>query len=193
MSRRSRVLLAIGGSLAALILILVVTALMIVRTDRFRSFVREKIIAAIATSTGGRAEIGDFTFDPRDLRAHIEHLVVHGKEPPGAAPFLDVRSIDLRVKLFSGWRNLIGLESLSVDHPVVNVMILANGETNIPSPKTAQTPSDESALETVVDVAIRHFTIQDGLAQLSGRKADFSGRGENLRVALNWNLVRPAL
>ncbi|HEV8414768.1 MAG TPA: translocation/assembly module TamB domain-containing protein [Bryobacteraceae bacterium] len=189
MSRRSRILLAIGGSLAALILILVVTALTIVRTDRFRTFVREKIVAAIATSTGGRAEIGDFTFDPRDLRAHIEHLVVHGEEPPGVAPFLDVRSIDLQVRLFSGWRNLIGLESLSADHPVVNVMILANGETNIPSPKTSPKPSDESALETVVDVAIRHFTIQGGLAQLSGRKTDFSGRGENLRVSLNWNLV----
>jgi translocation and assembly module TamB len=189
MSRRSRILLAIGASLAGLILILLITALMIVRTDRFRTFVRDKVIAAIDSSTGGRAELDNFTFEPRDLRAHIGHFVLRGKEPPGVAPFLDVRSIDLQVKLFSGWKNLIGLESLSVDHPVVNVMILANGETNIPSPDAAQKPGDKSALETVVDVAIRHFTIQDGLAQLAGRKTDFSGRGENLRVALNWNLL----
>ena len=189
MSRRFRVLLAIGGWLAGLILLLLITSLMIVRTDRFRTFARDEIIASIDSSTGGRAELGYFAFDPRDLRAHIEHLVVHGKEPPGVAPFLDVRSVDLQVKLFSGWKNLIGLESLSVDHPVVSVMILANGETNIPAPKTIQNPNDKSALETVVDVAIRHFTIQDGLAQLSGRKTDFSGHGENLRVALNWNLL----
>src|SRR6185369_17414630 len=128
MSKRSRILLAICGSLAGLILLLFISALMIVRTDRFRTFVRDKIIATINTSTGGRAEMGDFAFEPRDLRAHIRHFVVHGKEPPGVAPFLDARSIDLQVRLFSGWRNLIGLESLFVDHPVVSVMILANGE-----------------------------------------------------------------
>ena len=189
MSRRSRIILTICGSLTGLILILFTTALMIVRTERFRTFVRDKIVATIDSSTGGRAEIGNFTFDPRELRAHIEHFVIHGKEPPGALPFLDARSIDLQVKLFTGWRNLIGLESLLVDRPAVNVMVLEDGETNIPSPQTIENENDKSALETVVDLAIRHFTIRDGLAQLSGRKMDFSGHGENLRVALQWNVL----
>ena len=125
-----------------------ITALMIVRTDRFRTFARDKIHREYrCRPPAAGAELGHFTFDPRDLRAHIEHLVVHSKEPPGVAPFLDVRSVDLQVKLFSGWKNLIGLESLSVDHPIVSVMILANGETNIPAPKTIQNPNDKSALE----------------------------------------------
>jgi translocation and assembly module TamB len=189
MSRRSRILFVIGGSVVGLILILVIAALVTVRTGRFRNFVRDKIIAAIDSSSGGRAEIGNLTFDPESLRVHLDHFVVHGKEPPGVTPFLNVRSIDLQVKLFTGWKNLIGLESLSVDRPVVNVMVLANGETNIPSPETIKKQGDTSALQTVVDLAIRHFTIQEGLLELSGRQTDFNGRGENLKVALNWNLL----
>lgn len=189
MSRRSRILVKIGGLIVALILILLSAALVVVRTERFRTFVRDKIVASIYSSTGGRAEIGSFTFDPRELRAHIERLVIHGKEPSDATPFLTVRSIDLQVRLFTGWKNLIGLESLSADHPVVHVIVLENGETNIPSPDSIQKQGDKSALETVVDLAVRHFTIQDGLAGVSGRETDFSAHGENLRVALKWNLL----
>ena len=47
MSKRSRILLAICGSFAGLILLLFISALMIVHTDRFRTFVRDKIIATI--------------------------------------------------------------------------------------------------------------------------------------------------
>jgi translocation and assembly module TamB len=188
MMRRSKLLFIISGSLLGLIVAVVVAGLIIMRTDRFRNFVRDKIVAAVYSSTGGKAEIGRFTFDVRGLRAHIEHFVIHGKEPPGTAPFLEISSIDLQVKLFTGWKNLIGLESLTIDHPVVNVIVLENGETNIPSPATKKT-SNSSALATVVDLAIRHFDIQNGLAQLSGRKTDFSARGDNLTVALRWNLL----
>jgi translocation and assembly module TamB len=189
MTRRSKLLLIIGGSLLGLIVAAFLAALLIVRTDRFRNFARDKIIAAIYSSTGGRAEVGQFNFDPRGLHAHIEHFVIHGKEPPGAAPFLEVKSIDLQIKLLTGWKNLIGLESLQVDRPVVNVMVLEDGETNIPSPETIKKTNDSSALETVVDLAIRHFDIRDGSAQLSGRKSDFSARGDNLTIALQWNLL----
>ena len=189
MSRRSRVFFAIGGWLFGLLLVLLIAALVIVRTERFRNYVRDKIIATINSSAGGRAEIGNFAFNPRDLRAHIDRFVVHGKEPPGAAPFLDVKSIDLQVKLFNGWKNLIGLESFFADHPVVNVMMLEDGGTNIPSPETVKKPGDTSVLETVVDLAVRSFTIKDGLLQFSGRQTDFSAHGENLNIALKWNLL----
>ena len=69
MSRTKRVLLWIGGGLLGLILILFVTGIAIVRTDWFRSMVREKIVAAVETGTGGRAELGSFTFDWTHLRA----------------------------------------------------------------------------------------------------------------------------
>ena len=189
MTRRSKLLFIVIGSLLGLIVAAGIAALFIVRTDGFRNFVRDKIVAAVYSSTGGKAEIGRFTFDGRELHAHIENLVIHGKELPGTAPFLQVRSIDLQVKLFTGWKNLIGLESLRVDQPIVNVIVLENGETNIPLPATAKKPSDTSALETVVDLAIRHFDIQNGLVQLSGRKTGFSARGDNLTLALGWNLL----
>ena len=63
MSRTKRILLWIGGGLLGLILILFVTGIAIVRTDWFRSMVREKIVAAVESGTSGRAELSSFNFD----------------------------------------------------------------------------------------------------------------------------------
>src|ERR1044071_4226440 len=105
MTRRSKALFIVAGSFVGLLIAVFIAAFIIVRTDRFRNFVRDKIVAAVYSSTGGRAEIGTFTFDARRLRAHFEHFVIHGKEPSGTTPFLEARSIDLQVRLFTGWKH----------------------------------------------------------------------------------------
>jgi translocation and assembly module TamB len=58
----------------------------IVRTDWFRNMVREKIVAAVEIGTGGRVELGSFTFDWTHLRAQIRNFVLHGLEPAEAVP-----------------------------------------------------------------------------------------------------------
>src|SRR5882762_9177843 len=94
MSRTGRILRNIGIGLAAIILIVVVAGLIVVRTQRFQEYVKQKIIAAITSGTGGKTEIGSFSFDPSHLSAHVENLVIHGTEPAGAAPFLRVAQVD---------------------------------------------------------------------------------------------------
>ena len=54
MMRRSKLLFIISGSLLGLIVAVVVAGLIIMRTDRFRNFVRDKIVAAVYSSTGGK-------------------------------------------------------------------------------------------------------------------------------------------
>src|ERR1035441_10301968 len=51
--------------------------------------------------TGGRAEIGSFTFDWTHLRAQIRNFVVHGLEPADAAPLLRADLLQVDLKLLS--------------------------------------------------------------------------------------------
>src|SRR5579872_1625791 len=102
MSRRVRIIRNIAIGLAALIVVLVAAALIVVHTDRFQNYVREKIITALQEGTGGKTEIGSFNFDAAHLRARITNLVIHGSEPAGSAPFARVASIDLQARLFGG-------------------------------------------------------------------------------------------
>ena len=47
MSRRNKIIVWVAGSIAALILIVAIAAIVVLRTDWFRNYVREKVIAAV--------------------------------------------------------------------------------------------------------------------------------------------------
>ena len=88
MTRRNRILSTTAAGLAGLVVLLVMGALLVVQTDWFRQFVREKIITATADATGGRVEVGSFNFEVSKLRATVTDFVIHGKEPASEAPFV---------------------------------------------------------------------------------------------------------
>src|SRR5690349_5439525 len=71
MSRPARIALWIGGGLLALIVVAFVATILVVRTDWFRNYVREKIIAYAESATGGTVEIASFGFDWTHLRADV--------------------------------------------------------------------------------------------------------------------------
>jgi hypothetical protein len=63
----------------------------IVRTDWFRNMVREKIVAAVEIGTGGRVELGSFTFDWTHLRARcVPEFVTVTWAPAMIAPLASV-------------------------------------------------------------------------------------------------------
>jgi translocation and assembly module TamB len=132
--------------LAALIVVVFLAGIAIVRSEWFRNLVREKIVAAVETGTGGRAEIGSFTFDWTHLRAQIRNFVVHGLEPADAAPLLRADLLQVDLKLLSPFRGFVGIGYLLVERPRANVIVYPDGHTNVPSPKVAS-KSDKSALD----------------------------------------------
>jgi translocation and assembly module TamB len=190
MSRRRKIALIVGGGIAGLLLILVVAAILIVRTAWFGNFVRQKIVASVEESTGGKVEVKSFHFEWTHLRADIRGFVVHGLEPPGAAPLLSIQHLQVDLKLTSPFTGFVDIAYLLVDTPRANVMVFPNGQTNIPAPRLKQ-PSQKSGLETVVDLAIGKFDLLNGAAQFADQPARFDATGQNLRAHLTYNTLHP--
>src|SRR5258708_25349377 len=86
MSRRMRILRHAAIGSAAVSALLIVAAIVVVQTDRFRTYVKAKIISATEEGTGGKVDLGAFSFDWKRLRAVVTDFVIHGDEPAGAAP-----------------------------------------------------------------------------------------------------------
>ena len=135
MSRTRCVLLWIGGGLHGLILILFVTGIAIARTDWFRRMVPEKVVAAVETGTGCRAELGSFNFDGAHLRAQIHDFVLHGLEPQDGAPLFRADLLQVDLKLLSPFRGFVDIAYLLVQKPQANIIVVADGHTNVPLPK----------------------------------------------------------
>ncbi len=191
MSRVRRLALIIGGSLTALSVVLLVAGIVIVQTDWFRNLVRQKIVSAVETGTGGRAEIGSFAFDWRRLRADVRDFVVHGLEPAGAAPLFRARLVEVDLKLISPFKGMVDIAYLLVDTPQAHVIVYPDGHTNVPSPKV-QSASNKSGLETIVDLAIGRFDLRNGSLTFAESRSDFSASGGNLRAQIAYNPLHPS-
>ncbi len=191
MTRGRKIAAIVGGSLAGITVIGFLAGVIIVRTDWFRDMIRAKIVAAVEDSTGGKVEIGAFTFDWTHLRAQIRNFVIHGLEPAGAAPLLRANLVQADLKLLSPFKGFVDIAYLLVDTPQANVMVFADGRTNVPSPKVPAKSSDKTGIETVVDLAIGRFDLRNGSFTFAERTGALDASGENLRAQLGYNPVRP--
>ncbi len=188
MNKAVKIVAAVLGSIFALALILILAALVVVRTGSFQNFARQKIISSVEDSTGGKVDIQSFQFDSNRMTAIVNGFVLHGTEPAGAAPLFEAQQIVLAVKLLSALRTPFVLEYLGVDRPQANVMVFPDGHTNIPEPRKKST-SNKSTLETVVNLAIRRIEIDNGALHLSDRSMPIEVRGDNFRLQLAYNLA----
>ncbi|HEX4748548.1 MAG TPA: translocation/assembly module TamB domain-containing protein [Bryobacteraceae bacterium] len=189
MTRRKKILIGIAAGIPALFLILIAASIIVIQTSWFQNYVKDKIVSSVEDSTGGVVDIGSFVFDPWTLTARIRNFVLHGTEPKNAAPLASASLLEARVKLFSGLYHLVDLRYLGLDTPKVNLIVFPDGKTNIPQPKIQQKPSQTSGLETVLDLKIGQFEIKNGLLQYAQHTTPFSGRGENLRALLDYNIA----
>ncbi len=188
MSRPMRILRNAAMALAALILVLAIAAVLVVQSAWFRNYVKQTIVTSVEDSTGGKAEIGTFQFEWKHLTAVVTDFVIHGNESPGAAPMLRVARVQLNLRLFTSLHHLWDITYLGIDRPQANVIVYADGHTNIPSPRRTST-SSKSPLETVVDLAIGRLELTNGLITLAAQKHELNIRGNNLRAQLSYNVL----
>jgi len=189
MSRRARILRNIAIGLAALMIVVVVAAVVVVRTAWFHDYVKQKIITAAEEGAGGKVEIGSFLFEWSHLRATVTDFVIHGDEPAGSVPYLRVRRTEVDIRLFTSLKHILDLTYLGLDGPEANIMVFPDGRTNVPSPKQ-KSNSNTTGLQTVVDLAVGHFELTNGLLMFNSQKQALDLRGNNLRVQLRYDQLK---
>src|SRR5690348_1140274 len=107
MTKRKRIILTIAASVLGLVVVLIIAAVLVLRSAWFANYVREKIVAVTEESTGGKAEIAAFQFDWSHLTARIRNFVLHGTEPAGSDPLVRVQLLEVRFKVFASLKKAI--------------------------------------------------------------------------------------
>jgi translocation and assembly module TamB len=189
MSRSAKILRNIAIGIAVFIVVLVAGTTVVVQTGWFRNYVKQRIITAAEEGTGGQVEIGSFAFEWQRLRAIVTEFVIHGSEPAGSAPFIRAQRVELNLRVLTSLSHMLDLAYLGVDRPEANILVFPDGHTNVPTPKKAST-SNTTALETVVDLAVRHFEFTNGLLTLNSQKQALNVRGDNLRAQLWYSVLK---
>ncbi len=160
----------------AVAVLIVAAAVLALRSDWLRESVRRRVVAELERATGGRVEISAFTFTWRPLEAEIAGLVIHGRESPPADPLFTARAVRMELGVISFLRRKVGINSIDVEEPRVNVLVRADGTTNLPEPRLPI----GTAVDTILDLAIDSFSARNGAFQFGATRIAFDVRGENL-------------
>lgn len=188
MNRRFILIRNIAIGLVGLVLIIAIAAILVVQTRWFRDYVKEKIVTSTEASTGGKVNVGSFSFDWKHLRAMVTDFVIHGDEPAGSAPFLRANRVQVDIRLFTSIHHVWDIAYLNIDRPEANIIVFSDNRTNIPRPKERSTESQP--LVTVVNLSIGHFDLRDGRLVFASQTQHVSVSGSNLRTELWYNVLK---
>ncbi len=174
---------------AAAILLLVIAGagLLIVRSGWFRELVRQRIVSEIESATGGRVEVGNFSFKWETLVAKISPLVLHGTEPASDTPLLRVESVSVGLRVISMLERKFDLSSVSLEQPRLRIVVYSDGSNNLPQPTGPS--SGKSWAENLVDLAVRRYAVTGGMAEIDLRQVPLSFSGEDLRLQMTRELT----
>jgi len=122
---------------------------------------RRAIVEQLEKATGARVELKDFRFGWRLLRARLDGLTLHGKEPEGTPPLFHSDQLQVEIRVESFWGRKISLGSVEMAHFTAHVRVEQNGSTNFPGPKV-QVRAGALPVQRVFDLKVANLRLEDG-------------------------------
>lgn len=166
-------------------IVAVLAGLWYTTTNSFQAYVRHRMVAEIERITGGRAEVGTFHIVPFHMQVEVRNITVHGKESATDVPLAHADSLVAQVKVISFLRTEFGFTSLTLEHPVVHVIIGPDGATtNIPAMRELPENSGGAPIEQLFALSIDHLSVSRGELLWADQKIplDFSVNGADVQM-----------
>jgi len=184
MRKLGRVLLRIIAATIVLTLAAALAALLVVRSGWFHELVHRRTIAEIEKATGGRLEAGNFSFNANRLEIAVGPLVLHGREAASEPPFIRIASVRARLRIISMLERKIDLAELDIAEPQVRIVFYTDGSNNIPQPAVPR--PEFNWADDLVHLAVRHYSVDNGLFEYDNRQIPLNLRGEDLVVRMSY-------
>jgi len=179
-------LLSAGGAVLAVLLL----AFWYTTTNTFQVYVRQRLVAEIERITGGHAEVGSFHIVPFHMQVEVRNITVHGTEGPGEIPLVHADHLIAQLKVNSFLRTEFGFHSLTLEHPVIHIVVAADGTTNVPAPKVKLKSFDKTAVDQLFALSINHLAIQNGELDWADRKIPLEFTVDGAGVQMNYSYLR---
>ena len=158
-------------------------------TESFQAFVRARIVAALEKATGGRVELGTFHTIPFRLQVEIRGITIHGTEAAGDVPLAHIDGVVARIRVISLLETEFGFKSIELDHPVIHLIVHADGSTNIPEPKV-QRASTKTAMQQLFALSVRQLQVRRGEFLCNDRRTPFDLDGNDVSADMSYSFLR---
>jgi translocation and assembly module TamB len=187
MTRLNRTVKRMAVLLVIVVLTLAVGSMLVFQSGWFQERVRARILRELEDGTGGRVELGNFSFDWRTLEATVAPLILHGTESGAEPPLVRIEKATIGLRIISALERRVDLASVRLDRPAFYIAIYPDGSNNFPVPSGGRTRT--SWAEDFVNLAVRRYEVIGGVVEFDARTLPINLRGEDLRLAARYEIA----
>src|SRR5262249_29202872 len=95
-------------------------------------FLKRILIRRLNAVTGVSSSVNSLSIEWLSLRAKLNDIVIHGKEPQGSDPLFSAEEVDAGLRIDSFWGRKVSLNDLKVTKPRAHIRVEKDGSTNVP-------------------------------------------------------------
>lgn len=154
--------------LVVLVLLAVVAVVLLLHSQRFHNYILAVAQEKASAALGSQVKARDFALHFSGISPMVDmyDVVVNGAEPMPNPPLLQVDHIRIGLTVTSLLRRTWYLNDVTLEHPVVRVMVNQNGDDNLPKSK-----SSGQSNTNVFDLGVRHAKLDRGEIYYNDRKS----------------------
>src|ERR1043165_214598 len=166
-----------------LVLLLVLTAILLLKNSGFEDYLISKIEQQANEATGARIKLQGLVIHIKTLTADIYGLSVHGNEGTGEKPLVEVPHARIGLKFLSVVHRKVNLSELLIENPAVNLLVNKDGRSNLPEPP----PKKGQSNTNVFDLAVGHVLLMNGEIRLRDQKTPLNANIFDLRTEITFH------
>ncbi len=185
-----RILLWTLALIAGVFVVLTVAVAVLLHSQRFHDYALAKARQSATESLGVPVELQNFALHFSGISPTLDlyGLVVHGAAPYANPPLLQAEQARIGVRVVSLVSRKWYLSEITIHHPVVQLRVDADGNTNLPKPKS--TGSSSNGVQTLFDLAIRHAALDHGELYYNSRLSSLDADIRDLMLNAGFNPAR---
>ncbi len=187
---RWKILRRIAFVLSLVVIVGLLALVWYVRTDSFRNMVRARLVLSLEEVTGGGVEVGKISVVPFKFRVEARDLTIHGTEPAGELPWARVDHLVANVKIVSVLQREYGFDALTLEHPVIHILVRSDGSTNQPAPSSAAATAQASGVQQLFAFSINHLQISRGELLWNDQRIPLDFEAHDVTGGMNYSFVR---
>ena len=152
-----RVTVWVTGILLAFAVIVGIAVEVLLRSTSFHNYLLRTIERKASASLNTSVQLQNFAIHPSTLALDFYGLTIYGAGPGAPKPLLQIDHLGLGVRIISLMHRQWNLDNVAIDRPVLQLIVNASGENNLPNPQTSTNSNTN-----VFELKIGHILLDRG-------------------------------
>lgn len=140
----------------------------------------KRAIAELEQVTGGRVEARSIDWQFWAAKVALADVTIHGREAAGSAPYMHFDGIHAGFALRDVFGRQIDIREITFEHPVLHVVILPDGTTNVPTLGR----HSGSAVEQLFAMQLGRAEARNGELFVNNRRTPFDFSANDVRFSM---------